>query len=89
MHNYKWTSFSVLVSTQDAFTVALVTDSATSGAEGEIFVDGNSIGTVTVPTSGNPSALTTPALAAGSHGIMVRSVAGSFNLDQLNIQVAP
>jgi hypothetical protein len=86
MHDYKWTGFSVLVSTQGVFTVSLTADSATSGAQAEILVDGNSIGTVTVPSSGNTSALSTPTLSVGSHGILVRSLSGTFNLTQVVVQ---
>ncbi len=86
MHDYKWTGFSVLVSTQGAFTVSLTADSATSGAQAEILVDGNSIGTVTVPSSGNTSALSTPTLSVGSHGILVRSLTGTFNLTHVVVQ---
>ena len=86
MHDYKWTGFSVLVSTQAAFTVSLTADSATSGAQAEILVDGNSIGTVTVPSAGNTSALSTSTLSAGSHGILVRSLTGSFNLVHVVVQ---
>ena len=86
MHDHKWTGFSVLVSTQGAFTVSLTANSATANAEAEIFVDGNSIGTVTVSGSGNTAALSTPTLSVGSHGIMVRSLACTFNMTQVNVQ---
>jgi fibronectin type 3 domain-containing protein len=86
MHDYKWTGFSVLVSTQGVFTVTLTADSATSGAQAEILVDGNSIGTVTVPSSGNTAALSTPALSVGSHGILVRSLTGTFDLTHVVVQ---
>ncbi len=86
MHDYKWTSFSVLVSTQGEFTVSITSTSASSGAEAEIFVDGNSIGTVTVSGSGNTTPLTTPTLSAGSHGIMVRNLAGTFYMTKVVVQ---
>jgi hypothetical protein len=86
MHDYKWTSFSVLVATQGEFAVSITSTSATASASVEIFVDGNSIGTVTVPASGNTTALTTPALSPGSHGIAVRSVSGTFNMTQMVVQ---
>jgi len=86
MHDYKWTGFSVLVSTQGTFNVSLTASTATANAEAEIFVDGNSIGTVTVPSSGNTTALLTPTLLVGSHGILVRSLTGTFNLTQVVVQ---
>ncbi len=85
MHDRKWTGFSVLVSTQGVFTISLTADSATSGAEAEILVDGDSIGTVTVK-SGNSTALSTPTLLVGSHGILVRNLTGTFNLTKVVVQ---
>jgi hypothetical protein len=89
MHDYKWTGFSVLVSTQGVFTVSLTATSATSGAQAEILVDGNSIGTVNVSASGSTTALTTPTLSVGSHGILVRSLAGTFYMTQVHVQTGP
>jgi hypothetical protein len=86
MHDYKWTGFSVLVSSQQAFTISLNANSATSGAEAEILVDGTSLGTVTVPSSGYSATVTTPVLANGSHGILIRSTSGTFNLQHINVQ---
>jgi hypothetical protein len=37
-------------------------------------------------TAGTSQSLTTPVLAAGSHGIMVRNTAGSFTLSQVQVQ---
>ncbi len=86
MHDYKWTTFSVLVATQGDFAVSITSTTATPGASAEVFVDGNSIGTITVPASGNTTALPTPALSSGSHGIVVRCVSGAFNMTQVVVQ---
>jgi len=85
MHDYKWSGFSVLVSNHGTFAVSLTANIATSGAQAEILIDGNSIGTVMVK-SGNTSALSTPTLLVGSHGILVRSLTGTFNLTQVVVQ---
>jgi uncharacterized protein YjdB len=86
LHDYKWASFSVLVSAQQAFTISVAANSANAGAEAEILVDGVSLGTVTVPNSGGSAALTTPELKSGSHGILIRGVSGSFDLSQVAVQ---
>ena len=89
MHDNKWSGFSVRVSTEEAFTVSLTAFSATSGAQAEILIDGDSIGTVTVPNSGSSAALPTPTLSVGSHGILVRNLSGTFNLTKVSVQTAP
>jgi len=94
MSNQNWAGFSVEVSTAGAFQVVLNTGAATTGAQIEVFADGNSIGTVTVTNTGSLStyadntALTTPQLSVGSHGILVRSVAGVAQLNQVKVQAA-
>ena len=88
MAQRRWLGFSVNVSSQGVFKISL-NASAASGAQAEILVDGNSIGTVTVPSIGDSLALTTPALSVGSHGIVVRNVTGTFNLNQVKVQTGP
>ncbi|MGH9561210.1 MAG: hypothetical protein ACRD3S_07120, partial [Terracidiphilus sp.] len=65
--------------------IKLHSSSATSGAEAEIFVDGNSLGAVAV-ASGDSASVTTPALAVGSHGIMIRNSSGTFDLQTVKVQ---
>jgi hypothetical protein len=84
--DYIWTGFSVLVSTQGVFTVSLNAKNVSSGAQAEILIDGNSIGTVNVTGSGNTAALPTPTLTVGSHGILVRNIAGTFDLSKVIVQ---
>lgn len=80
-----WLGYPVSVPAPGTFKVAL-TASAATGAQAEILIDGLSIGTVTVPASGASTALATPTLAAGSHGILIRNAAGSFVLSQILVQ---
>ncbi len=84
MANRSWLGFAVHVSAQGAFNVVLNASSA-AGAQAEVLIDGNSIGTVTVPGGSDSAALTTPSLSVGSHGILVRNTAGTFNLDQIKV----
>jgi len=62
-----------------------------SGAQAEVFVDGQSLGILSVPNTGSVSvfadtaSLLTPSLAAGSHGILVRNVNGTFVLNQIKV----
>jgi len=94
MSSQSWMGFSVLVSTVDSYNVILSAGATTAGAQLEIFVDGNSIGTATVANTGsltvytNSLALTTPSLSIGSHGIVVRSVSGTAQLNQVIVQPA-
>jgi hypothetical protein len=84
MSQRSWLGYPVHVSTAGAFRISL-TASAATGGQAEILVDGTAIGTVAVP-AGTSQALTTPALAAGSHGIIVRNTSGSFTLSQIQVQ---
>jgi hypothetical protein len=84
MANRSWLGFPVHVSAQGVFNVVL-NASAAAGAQAEVLIDGNSIGTVTVPGGSDSAALTTPSLAVGSHGIVVRNTAGTLNLDQIKV----
>lgn len=84
MSQRSWLGYPVHVSAAGAFRIAL-TAGATTGGQAEILVDGVSIGTVAVP-AGTSQALTTPALAVGSHGIIVRNTSGSFTLSQIQVQ---
>jgi hypothetical protein len=88
MANRSWLGFPVHVSAQGVFNVVLNASSA-AGAQAEVLIDGNSIGTVTVPSGSDSAALTTPSLAVGSHGILVRNTAGTFNLNQIKVQAGP
>jgi hypothetical protein len=82
-----WLGFPVFVSSQGVFSVVLNSSNA-SGAQAEVLVDGNSIGTIAV-SDGDTTALITPSLSVGSHGILVRNVAGTFQLNQVKIQTSP
>ncbi|HEX7599737.1 MAG TPA: hypothetical protein VF518_16085, partial [Polyangia bacterium] len=88
MANRSWLGFPVRVSTPGAFKIVLSASAATE-AQAEVLVDGNTLGTVTLPATGNAPALATPNLPAGSHGIVVRTIAGSFQLNQLVVQAGP
>ena len=88
MVNRSWLGFPVHVSTQGVFNVVLNASSA-AGAQAEVLIDGNSIGTVTVPGGSDSAALTTPSLSVGSHGIVVRNTAGTFSLNQIKVQTGP
>jgi hypothetical protein len=85
LSQYGWVSYPVLVSNSGSFKIALSASSVAS-AQAEIIVDGVSLGTVAVPGSGSSVAIVTPTLAIGSHGIIVRNAAGSFNLSQILVQ---
>lgn len=92
MSNQSWMSFSVLVSTAGPYNLTLNAGAAATGAQLQVFVDGSSIGTATVPNTGsltvfaNSSTLSTPNLSVGSHGIMVRSVSGVAQLNKITVQ---
>ena len=88
MANRSWLGFPVRVSTPGIFGIIL-NASAAAGAQAEVLVDGSSLGTVTFPATGNAPALTTPNLPAGSHGIVVRNISGSFQLNQVVVQAVP
>ena len=88
MANRSWLGFPVRVSTPGVFKIMLSVSAAT-GAQSEVLVDGNSLGTVTLPPTGSAPALTTTNLSAGSHGIVVRNISGSFQLNQVVVQAGP
>jgi hypothetical protein len=83
LSQHSWLGYPVHVSTAGTFRIAL-TASAANGGQAEILVDGVSVGTVAV-TAGTSQTVTTPALTAGSHGIIVRNTAGSFTLSQIQV----
>jgi hypothetical protein len=85
MANRSWLGFPVRVSSAGVVKVVLSVTAA-AGAQAEVLVDGNTLGTVTLPATGNAPALATPNLPAGSHGVVVRNISGSFQLNQVVVQ---
>ena len=88
----RWRGYPVSVSAANAFSVVLNVAANASGAQAEVFMDGQSLGVLAIPNTGSTSnftdtaALVTANLAPGSHGIMVRNVTGSFVLNQIKVQ---
>jgi len=79
-----WNGYPVLVASARTFTIAL-TSAASSSGIADIVVDGVSIGTVSMPSSGTTSAFTTPTLSPGTHGVTIRCVSGTFSLSTVVI----
>jgi hypothetical protein len=90
--NRSWLGYPVYTPATQTFSVVLNVAATSPGGQAEVFVDGQSIGALTIPNTGSNSvfadtiSLTTPSLTAGSHGILVRNVAGSFVLNQIKLK---
>ncbi|HTD21413.1 MAG TPA: Ig-like domain repeat protein [Terriglobales bacterium] len=89
--NRHWLGYPVYTAAAQPFHIVLNVAATSSGAQAEVFVDGQSLGILTVPNTGSVSvfadtaSLVTPSLAAGSHGILVRNVSGTFVLNQIKV----
>jgi PA14 domain/Fibronectin type III domain len=63
------------------------TATASTGGRVEVFVDGQSVGTIDVPSSGDTVTLPAGTLQPGLHGIVLRARAGSFGLSRVSVVV--
>lgn len=87
--NWTWVNYVVKVSTASTFNVGLRAGSVGTSNTAEVYVDGASLGTITIPNTGSNStvqattALAAGTLVAGTHGITVKARSGSFCFDQV------
>ncbi len=84
----KWLGFPVHVATPGVFKITLNT-TYTAPAEAEVLVDGHGLGKVALSSTASAPTVVTPSLSVGSHGIVVRNVAGTFQLSQVVVQRGP
>jgi hypothetical protein len=84
MSNHSWLGFPVKATVAKTYSIT-VTGTASSSGIAEIIFDGVSLGTVSVPSSGNSAALVTPSLAIGSHGMMIRCSSGTFSFSNITV----
>jgi fibronectin type 3 domain-containing protein len=84
-----YAGYVVYTASAAAFSISLSAGSSGASNQAEVYVDGALLGAITIPntggntTYGTSATVTTPTLAIGTHGILVKAKTGSFGLNAL------
>ncbi len=79
-----WNGAMFRVDSAGSFNVR-ATATSSNGGQVEVFVDGRSLGTITVPPGGDTVTLPAGTLQPGVHGILLRARAGTFGLSRVSV----
>ena len=89
--SWTWTGYVVNNTATGAFSIKLNAGSSGTTNSADIYVDGGLVGTIAIPNTGSnginqdSAALTTSALAPGTHGVLLKARSGSFGVNTIVI----
>jgi Carbohydrate binding module (family 6) len=89
----QWFSYTTLAKQSGAFNLRLKAGAEDANGKVEIWVDGNWLGTLTIPSTGSLGTTTdtsdlTMQLNEGIHGLMIRTASGTVNVNQIILSQA-
>jgi len=83
----EWNGANFRVDTAGAFSLRL-TGTASTGGQVEVYVDGKSLGVITVPV-GDTTPISLGTLSPGEHGVILRARAGTYSIGKVSILAGP